>query len=258
METLTSGQYELVANLLSLTVAGMGAATLFFFLSRAQVAVQYRTALTVSGLVTAIACYHYFRIYESWKGAYVLQGGAYTPSGLPFNDAYRYADWLLTVPLLLVELVAVLALSAAVARPLLTRLVVAAVLMIGLGYPGEVASATPTRLLWWSLSMLPFLYIMYVLWAQLSRSLDRQPDAVKALVSRARLLILLSWSFYPIAFLAPDLGFGGSTAEVLLQVGYTVADLVAKVGLGLYVFGIARAKSDAEGFAPAPARPATA
>ena len=199
----------------------------------------------------------YFRIYESWKGAYVLQGGSYTPSGLPFNDAYRYADWLLTVPLL-VELVAVLALSAAVARPLLTKLVVAAVLMIGLGYPGEVASATPTRLLWWALSMLPFLYIMYVLWAQLSRSLDRQPEAVKALVSRARLLILLSWSFYPIAFLAPELGVGGSMAEVLLQVGYTVADLVAKVGLGLYVFGIARTKSDAEGFAPAPDRLATA
>jgi bacteriorhodopsin len=106
--------------------------------------------------------------------------------------------------------------------------------------------------------MPPFLYIMYVLWAQLSRSLDRQPEAVKALVSRARLLILLSWSFYPIAFLAPELGVGGSMAEVLLQVGYTVADLVAKVGLGLYVFGIARTKSDAEGFAPAPDRLATA
>ena len=72
---LSPFQFGLISNLMSLTVAGMGAATLFFFLSRSQVAPAYRPALLISGLVVAIACYHYFRIYQSFTGAYVLQDG---------------------------------------------------------------------------------------------------------------------------------------------------------------------------------------
>ena len=67
---LTLFQYGLITNLMSLTVAGMGAAALFFFLSRPQVAPAYRPALLLSGIVVAIACYHYFRIYGSFSGDY--------------------------------------------------------------------------------------------------------------------------------------------------------------------------------------------
>ena len=73
--TLSMNQYSLVTNLMSLTVATMGAAAIFFFLSRQSVAEKYRLALTVSGLVVTIACYHYFRILESFSAAYTLQGG---------------------------------------------------------------------------------------------------------------------------------------------------------------------------------------
>ena len=59
-------------------------------------------ALTISGLVCAIAAYHYLRIFQSWEGAYTIDGGVVSASGYAFNDAYRYVDWLLTVPLLLI------------------------------------------------------------------------------------------------------------------------------------------------------------
>ena len=61
-------------------------------------------SVILSTMVVGIAGYHYFRIFGSWEAAYVLEGGAYVASGTPFNDAYRYMDWLLTVPLLVVEL----------------------------------------------------------------------------------------------------------------------------------------------------------
>ena len=35
--------------------------------------------------------------------------------------------------------------------------------MIVLGYPGEIATEAGTRWLWWSLSMIPFLWIVYEL-----------------------------------------------------------------------------------------------
>lgn len=247
LQSLSSGQYGLVYNMLSLTVAAMGASTLFFFLSRGSVLPKYRPALLVSGIVTAIACYHYVRILLSWGGAFTLGEGGYGASGEPFNDAYRYVDWLLTVPLLLVELVAVLALSKELTRSLLTRLIIASVLMIGLGYPGEISTVASTRWLWWSLSMIPFIYIVYVLWIELSKSLSRQPEVARGLISGARLLILISWSFYPIAFILPMIGVGGlGSVNVGLQVGYSLADIIAKCGLGLYVYFIATAKSAVE------------
>ena len=93
----------------------------------------YRTALLLSGLVVAIACYHYVRIYDSFSAAYAPSGDGYSATGVAFNDACRYADWLLTVPLLVIELVAVLNLPRALARSLMVKLGGAAVAMIVLG-----------------------------------------------------------------------------------------------------------------------------
>jgi len=252
---LSAFQYGLVANLMSLTVAGMGAAALFFFLSRSQVAPAYRPALLISGIVVAIACYHYFRIYESFSGAYALEAGRYVASGEPFNDAYRYADWLLTVPLLIIELVAVLNLPRGMARSLMLRLGGAALLMIVLGYPGEIATGVGMAVIWWILAMLPFAYIVWALYTEFAGALDRQPEMVRPLVNRARVLIVASWTFYPLAYLG---GLGaGAAGETVLQLGYTVADLVAKVGLGLFIYAIARAKSAAEGYEPGGMQPVT-
>jgi bacteriorhodopsin len=132
-QSLTSSQFNLIYNAFSFAIATMFAAALFFFSARAQVGQKYRIALLVSAIVVSIAGYHYFRIFNSWDAAYSLQNGVYTLAGAPFNDAYRYVDWLLTVPLLLVEAVAVLALPMKEARPLLIKLAVASVVMIATG-----------------------------------------------------------------------------------------------------------------------------
>ena len=83
------------------------ASTIFFWLRLGSVNEKYKSAMTITGLVTFIAAYHYFRIFNSWTEAYAFppggrrrQVGDPTITGKPFNDAYRYMDWLLTVPLL--------------------------------------------------------------------------------------------------------------------------------------------------------------
>ena len=84
----------------------MMASTLFFWLRLSSVGEKYKSAMTITGLVTFIAAYHYFRIFNSWVEAYAFpaEGGDPAVTGKPFNDAYRYMDWLLTVPLLLIEI----------------------------------------------------------------------------------------------------------------------------------------------------------
>lgn len=248
---LSVAQFGIVSNMFSFTIASMGAAALFFFLSRTSVAPKYRPALMVSGLVVSIACYHYVRIYQSWHEAYALADGVFKATALTFNDAYRYADWILTVPLLMVELIAVLALPKGESRSLLTKLVIAAALMIGLGYPGEVSGDTTTRWIFWGASMLPFLYILAILYTQLTSSLQTQPQAVRGLVSFARLVLLTTWSFYPIAYaIITVTGTRSATGQVALQIGYTIADITAKAGFGLLIYNIARVKSESEGYSP--------
>ncbi len=244
MNELTFGQYQLVYNAFSFTIATMGAATLFFWLGRSQVSDAYKTALTITGLVTAIALYHYIRIFESWAGAYQLVDGKLVATGKPFNDAYRYVDWLLTVPLLMVELILVMRLSNQETWSKATRLGLLAAVMIVLGYPGEISTDPNTRWLWWGLAMVPFLWIVYELFAGLSRAIAAQPENVRGLVNTARWLTVLSWSFYPIVFIFPMIGLTGGEATTAVQVGYTVADVVAKAVFGVVIYMIAVRKSE--------------
>jgi len=248
---ITVGQFDLVYNAFSFTIAVMGAATLFFILSRSQVAPAYRTALAVTALVTGIALYHYVRIFASWEAAYTVVNGTITASGVRFNDAYRYVDWLLTVPLLLVELILVMRLSPSESTKKAVKLGVLAAIMVGLGYPGEIAADAQTRWLWWSLSMIPFLIIVYDLAVGLKSSIASQPESARGLIRSARTLTIASWCFYPVVFVLPMLGVTGGTATVAVQVGYTVADIVAKAGFGVLIYLIAARKSDAERFVPA-------
>ncbi|MEY3901993.1 MAG: hypothetical protein RL189_1299 [Pseudomonadota bacterium] len=246
MEMLSVFQYSLVYNAFSFTFASMAAATLFLWLGRSQVSHHYKTAVTISGLVCAIAAYHYMRIFESWESAYQMKDGALTATGYAFNDAYRYVDWLLTVPLLLIELVLVMRLSREETVSKSVRLGFAAALMIVLGYPGEIAADVPTRAFWGTLSALPFLYILWELFKGLGESIERQPENVRELIKKARLLTLASWGFYPIVFMAPYINISGPDAQTIIQVGYTIADLIAKAAFGVMIWMIAVRKSEAE------------
>ena len=247
IDSLTSGQYDAVYNLFSLAIASLFFTGLYLVLSQGRVTPRYRNAIIVSATVCFIATYHYVRIFDNFKESYETTAiggqGVYELTNIAFNEGYRYVDWFLTVPLLLVETIAVLALTRTAAKPLLTKLVIASGLMIALGYPGEITTDTGPRLLWGTLSTIPFLYLLYVLFVELSKSMDRQPVEVRATIGRLRLMLVGLWGVYPIAYLMPVLGFDGANAFVLRQAGYSLADILAKAAFALVIFKIARMKS---------------
>ena len=244
---LDSNQWNLVYNTFSFGLISMLACTIYTLVSQHRVLPKYRNALVMSSMVTFIAGYHYLRIFDSFKHA--SEGGKVLIDGSQnaFNEAYRYVDWLLTVPLLLVEVIAVLALTREVSRSLIMRLVPASAAMIALGYPGEISSDQNTQVLYGVLSTIPFLYILYVLFVELSKSLDRQPAGVAETVGRLRLLLIATWGVYPIAYIFNIVGDASSSSFVTVQVGYTMADVLAKCVFGLTILKIARMKSVAEG-----------
>jgi bacteriorhodopsin len=249
---LTASQFSTVYNFFSLVIASMLFTALYLLFVRDRVAPRYRTALVVSAMVCGIAAYHYFRIFDNFKESYPPGAAVTDPhqlSNVQFNEAYRYVDWLLTVPLLLIETVAVMALAKSAQRGLLYKLVPASALMIALGYPGETATTDGARLLWGTLSTLPFIYLLYVLFVELGRSIDRQPREVQHTIKMLRIALVGLWGVYPIAYLFPVIGgdfFGGADGFVLRQIGYSLADILAKAAYGLAIYKIARVKSALE------------
>jgi len=248
-------QHLAVYNMLSLGIASMLFTSVFLWVARDRVLPKYRIAVMVSASVTSIAAYHYFRMFDSFNAAYPLGGDA-TAGFAGYNVGYRYVDWFLTVPLLLVELVAVMGLARAVQSSLLKRLVPAAALMIGLGFPGDMKldvngaaeglGVDPS--VWGLLSTIPFLYIMYVLFIEIGKSLASQSPKVQGLLKSARVLLVATWGVYPITFILAmnDKGVPSFDAVVTRELGYSIADILAKCVFGLIIFTVARIKSAEE------------
>merc|ERR1711957_565840 len=167
-------------------------------------------------------------------------------TGVPFNDAYRYMDWLLTVPLLLLEILLVMKLPADKLNTKAWTLGLGSALMIVSGYYGELVVSGDLTPRWycWGLSMLFFLYIVYELLVGLSAATNAETDAVvKGKIQTAQLMTVVSWCTYPVVYLFPMLGINAAHAVVSIQVGYCLSDIISKCGVGILIYQITYAKS---------------
>jgi len=253
---MTDLQYQAVYNVLSFALASMMATTMYLWFRSFAVAERYRSAVLISGLVTFIAAYHYIRIFNSWVASYEysagkVSGGAMdlenpTLTGIPFNDAYRYMDWLLTVPLLLIEILMVMNLEERDYNEKARSLGLGSALMIISGYYGELVitgDLTP-RWMCWFISMFFFLYIVYELLVGLSEATNSERDPViQAKIKTAQVMTVISWCTYPIVYLFPMMGINASHAVMGIQIGYCASDIISKCGVGLTIYQITYAKS---------------
>jgi len=250
MSAMTPDKFNLVYDILSFSLATMMATTIFLWMRVPGCAERYKSALIISGLVTFIAAYHYMRIFNSWTEAYTWSDGGIVATGVPFNDAYRYMDWLLTVPLLLVEIILVMKFSPGETTSKALSLGTASALMIIIGYPGELLrdedNLTP-RWLFWAGAMAPFLYIVQTLLVGLKNATESEADPkVRKLIELTQLWTVFSWCTYPVVYIFPMLGITGDDATVAIQLGYSVSDIISKCGVGLLIYQVTMAKSAAE------------
>merc|ERR1719464_493798 len=214
----------------------MMATTMYLWFRSTAVADKYKSAVLISGLVTFIAAYHYFRIFNSWVEAYSYSAGqivngaleinAPTLTGVPFNDAYRYMDWLLTVPLLLIEILLVMKLDDSTFSAKAKALGVGSALMIVSGYYGELVVTGDLTPRWacWFLSMFFFLYIVYELLVGLAAAPASEADPeIARKIHAAQVMTVISWCTYPIVYLFPMFGFSAAKAVVSIQAGYCIS-----------------------------------
>ncbi len=246
MEKLVTSNYQLVYNSFSFAVAALGIGFVYFLVSRNRVSPAYRSAVTMSAMICGIAAYHYWQMFNMFA------------DDKPWNEGYRYADWLLTVPLLVAELVVVSGVAKEKAKGITTKLAVAALLMVAFGYPGETAAAgSDASMIYFVISMIFFIYILWNLFAgEVGQALKGQSGDIGTKLNNLRYVLLVTWAVYPIAyllgdpesFLAKAFGLEIDQSQTVIQVGYTIADILSKPGYGVLILGIAIARSRAEGY----------
>merc|ERR1711920_133068 len=143
---------------------------------------------------------------------------------------YRYMDWLLTVPLLLIEILLVMKLEADDFNSRAWTLGFGSALMITSGYYGELVVTGDLTLRWvcWFASMSFFLHFAYELLVGLAAATasEANPEIAKK-IATTQMMTLISWCTYPIVCLFSTLGFSVAKAVVSIQLGYCAPDIIS-------------------------------
>ena len=202
----------------------MVAATVFFFYEGMAVKKEWRLSMTVAGLVTLVAGVHYYYMRDYWVAE--MQ----TPI------VYRYIDWLITVPLLMIEFYIILkAVGASVSSNSFWRLLVGTLVMLIGGYLGEAQVISSTLgfvigIIGWGV----------IIWEIFGGEASKAADAnagIKSAFNALRIIVLVGWAIYPLGYI-----FGymlGSVDDGSLNIIYNLADFVNKILFGLIIWNVA-------------------
>ena len=212
---------------ISFWLVSMGclAATVFFFIERSSVPAGWRVSITIAGLVTGIAFIHYMYMRNVW----VTTGDSPT--------VYRYIDWLITVPLLMLEFYFVLSAVKKVPGTIFWRLLLGSLVMIIGGYAGE-AGYIPA-MIGFVIGMAGWIYILYEIFSGDAGKLAAK-SGNKAFVTAfgaMRMIVTVGWAIYPLGYVFGYLT-GGVDANSL-NIIYNAADFLNKIAFGLIIWAAA-------------------
>ncbi len=201
--------------------AAMVAATYFFTVERDRAVGKWKTSLTVAALVCGIAAIHYFYMRGYWIAT------SESPT------VFRYVDWLLTVPLQIVEFYLILAAIAVVRAQLFWKLLIASVVMLIGGYLGEVGAMD--KWIAFVIGMAAWLYIIYEIFAGEASQINASEgtEASKKAFNALRLIVTVGWAIYPIGYVV---GMGGDGDTAALNIIYNLADFINKIAFGVVIW----------------------
>ena len=203
----------------------MVAATAFFFLETNNVSGKWKTSLALGGLVCLVAAVHYFYMREVW----VSTGDSPT--------VLRYIDWLLTVPLQMIEFYLILAAVTAVSAGIFWRLLIGTLVMLIGGFAGEAGMMS--AMTGFIIGMIGWLYILYEIFAGEASKANAASGsaACQTAFGAMRLIVTVGWAIYPLGYF---LGYlAGGTDMGTVNIVYNLADFVNKIAFGVIIWAAA-------------------
>lgn len=261
MASLLPWQFELVSHVLTLGYAAMAASIFYFILTIKTNLPKYRPSSVLSVVVMISAFLLLYVQQESWVGSFtVLTVGneiSYVYSGT-FSNGYRYLNWLIDVPMLLIQILFVVGVTSVAFKKYLTRFATYGTLMVVTGYIGQFyepgfgfedpSSNTVMWLVWGAISSVFYIFVLIEITKVIKEGKANMKGS-KGLSLFAFILPLfyVSWTIYPIAYIMP-LWSNFQLAIVSQQVLYTIADVASKVVYGVILQIVSSMLSEEKGF----------
>lgn len=221
----------LTPYLLWLGFIGFAGAGLYFVLERGNLAPEFRVIASLNAVVALVTAISYY--YLSGLG------GAKMP--IPQSVAQtavqlHYLDWLITLPLLLLQIPVLLGMDRS-SRWLMVRMMLCTVALVAVGMVGEWQASqganaplsVDTAFTLYGVAVAVLLLLLFTLYVSLADNWAEQPVEVVRAFNQMRLLILVGYSLSFIIPLTAMFVEFGALREVL----YSLSDWVNKLAFGL-------------------------
>lgn len=241
--------YTIVSHVLTLGYAAMAGGLVYFLVTARNVRSRYRLSAYLSAVVMVSAFFELYVLSRKWEESFVQEDGVFVVGDTLFSNGFRYMNWSIDVPVLLIQLLIVLGITGAAFRRAWVVFVVGGLGMIYTGYVGQYYEVDRTApfWIWGAISTVFFLVLLVLVYRTVYGNLPRLPAEVTGLVKSVWWLLFVSWMLYPGAYLMPAF-LDGPEGVVARQITYTVADIVSKVIYGVLLGVIAQKLSRLEGF----------
>lgn len=229
---------QIVQAALMLGFVAMAAGAFYFFMERGDLKPEHRSVASYAAVIALIAAIMYYVM----KDTVLFPGGTIGLAEIDATMPLRYIDWLLTTPLLLVEFGLIVAIAGGAKAGLVTRLVIADLVMIVTGYLGEVGVAgSASNYIYFIISTLAWVYIIAAI---LRIDVSSGPAFAQRAVKTMRWFVIAGWAIYPIGTAIQEFmeisGADVIQAAAIAAVIYVVADVLNKVGFGIIAVNAAK------------------
>jgi sensory rhodopsin len=229
---------------------------IFSLATQGSVAPEHRISRVYGAIIAAVAgvsyllithFYHEFLHELSRVGAHTSQGEALTRRGYQAIGQFRYIDWAVTTPLLLLKATSMLRIKFREASGAIALLLLADFFMVLTGYIGE-QQLTPSgeiigsaKLLWGAISTLGYLVVPFVLYRLYQRFAARGDEQERWGFRFIGFTTVTSWGVYPLGYLLTltniDLNY--------IHLAFSVADIFNKTGVAIVAYLVSKRLLDA-------------
>lgn len=258
-------EWNSVSHVLTLGVGIFAAAFVYFLATIKQVAPRYRLSNILSGVVMISAMIILLRQSMAWDISFVFNSdtGEYVRrDGQSFSNGYRYMNWSIDVPVLLLQMLVVLPLAAKKKVSYATQFVVAGLGMIWTSWAAQFyetggvildgtsvveGSSSAPFWIWYLISWAFYVWIVVIVWKTIREGMSLVPAGAAKILNAILWVFLIAWTAYAVAIVLPQFWFAAE-AGVARAFIFTTADVVSKAIYGVMLGMVAVIISREEGY----------
>jgi len=248
-------QWESISHVLTLGFAVFAAALVYFLVTIRYVQPRFRLSTILSAVVMVSAMLILFRQSLDWDTAFrATEAGEYArKDGQLFSNGYRYMNWSIDVPVLLVQMLIVLPLAPKVKLNRAIQFIVAGLGMIWTSWAAQFyetggivdgTSATPFWV-WYAISWAFYVWILAIVIQTVRDGNRKLSEKAKKVMNGILALLLVSWTAYAVAIVLPQVWWSAGSG-VARQYIFTGADIASKAIYGVLLGWVATIRSTTE------------